>query len=101
MSDVRRSTEGVDRPRSLPHSTLSVDHYRWSSDAAPPSASHASTELTAMPEPTSLTKAVLNKVPQVTIWFWIVKVMATTVGETGADLLTTNLHLGLTVTRRS
>ena len=40
----------------------------------------------------------LNKVPQVTIWFWIVKVLATTVGETGADLLTTNLQLGLTVT---
>lgn len=40
----------------------------------------------------------MNKVPQVTIWFWIVKVLATTVGETGADLLTTNLRLGLTVT---
>jgi uncharacterized membrane-anchored protein len=40
----------------------------------------------------------LNKVPQVTVWFWIIKVMATTVGETGADLLSTNLKLGLTVT---
>ena len=27
----------------------------------------------------------LNKVPQVTIHFWIIKVLATTVGETAAD----------------
>src|SRR5260370_280610 len=29
----------------------------------------------------------LNKVPEVTIYFWIIKVMATTVGETAAELL--------------
>jgi uncharacterized membrane-anchored protein len=40
----------------------------------------------------------LNKVPEVTIYFWIIKVMATTVGETFADLLATRLHLGLTGT---
>ena len=40
----------------------------------------------------------LNKVPEVTIFFWIIKIMATTVGETAADLLNTNLNLGLTVT---
>ena len=28
----------------------------------------------------------LNKVPEVTVYFWIIKVMATTVGETAADL---------------
>ncbi|MEY9964171.1 putative membrane-anchored protein [Streptacidiphilus sp. MAP12-16] len=38
----------------------------------------------------------LNKVPEVTLSFWIVKVLATTVGETAADLLNTHLHLGLT-----
>ena len=27
----------------------------------------------------------LNKVPQVSIYFWIIKIMATTVGETAAD----------------
>jgi uncharacterized membrane-anchored protein len=27
----------------------------------------------------------LNKVPQVTLIFWIIKVMSTTVGETGAE----------------
>lgn len=40
----------------------------------------------------------LSKVPEVTIWFWIIKVLATTVGETAADFLSTNLHLGLTTT---
>jgi uncharacterized membrane-anchored protein len=37
----------------------------------------------------------LNKVPAVTIAFWIIKVCCTTVGETGADFLNFNLHLGL------
>lgn len=39
-----------------------------------------------------------NKVPQVTIFFWIIKIMATTVGETAADYLNFNLNWGLTVT---
>jgi len=39
-----------------------------------------------------------NKVPEVTIYFWIIKVMATTVGETAADLLSMRLDFGLTVT---
>lgn len=40
----------------------------------------------------------LNKVPQVTLIFWIVKIMATTVGETGADFLIFNLGWGLMFT---
>ena len=40
----------------------------------------------------------LNKVPEVTLYFWIIKIMATTVGETAADFLNSNLHLGLTGT---
>jgi len=39
-----------------------------------------------------------SKVPEVTIYFWIIKVLATTVGETAADLLSVRLNLGLTVT---
>ncbi|KAE8896386.1 hypothetical protein PF005_g14703 [Phytophthora fragariae] len=35
------------------------------------------------------------KVPQVTIYFWIIKVLATTVGETFADFLNSNIGLGL------
>jgi len=40
----------------------------------------------------------LNKVPEITIFFWIIKVLCTTVGETAADFLNANLHLGLTGT---
>ena len=40
----------------------------------------------------------LNKVPEVTLYFWIIKVLCTTVGETGADNLNTSLKLGLTNT---
>ena len=40
----------------------------------------------------------LNRVPEVTIYFWIIKVMATTVGETASDLLSVRLNLGLTLT---
>jgi uncharacterized membrane-anchored protein len=40
----------------------------------------------------------LSKVPEVTLYFWIIKIMATTVGETAADFLNTNLKLGLTGT---
>jgi uncharacterized membrane-anchored protein len=39
-----------------------------------------------------------NKVPEITVYFWIIKVMATTVGETAADLLSIRLNLGLTAT---
>ncbi len=40
----------------------------------------------------------LNKVPQVTIFFWGIKTLATTVGETGADYLAVDRGLGLTGT---
>jgi uncharacterized membrane-anchored protein len=37
----------------------------------------------------------LNKVPEVTIYFWIIKILCTTVGETFADYLNVNLGFGL------
>ncbi len=37
----------------------------------------------------------LNKVPAVTAYFWIIKVLGTTVGETAADYLNDTLGLGL------
>ncbi len=40
----------------------------------------------------------LNKVPEVTIWFWIIKILCTTVGESAADFLNYNLNWGLTMT---
>jgi uncharacterized membrane-anchored protein len=39
-----------------------------------------------------------NKVPQVTLGFWAIKVMSTTVGETGADYLAVHVGLGTVVT---
>jgi uncharacterized membrane-anchored protein len=43
-------------------------------------------------------RKMLNKVPEITIFFWIIKILATTVGETAADFLNDNLNLGLTNT---
>jgi len=37
----------------------------------------------------------LSKVPEVTLGFWVIKILATTVGETAADFLSTNLGIGL------
>lgn len=39
-----------------------------------------------------------NRVPQVTADFWIIKLLAVTMGETAADYLNVNLGLGLTTT---
>ena len=36
----------------------------------------------------------INKVPEVTLVFWILKILATTVGETAADVLSTTFKLG-------
>ena len=43
-------------------------------------------------------RTILNKVPEITLYFWIIKILCTTVGETAADFLNVNLNLGLTVT---
>ncbi len=40
----------------------------------------------------------LNKVPEVTIAFWAIKIMSTTVGETGADYLAVHVGLGAAIT---
>lgn len=46
----------------------------------------------------SLASEMLNKVPEVTVIFWIIKIMSTTVGETGADHLAVHAGLGTTLT---
>lgn len=40
-------------------------------------------------------RELLNKVPQITAFFWIIKVLCTTVGETAADYLNIGLNFGL------
>lgn len=46
----------------------------------------------------SLGRQMLNKVPEVTLYFWIIKILCTTVGETAADYLNVDLGFGLTNT---
>jgi uncharacterized membrane-anchored protein len=55
-------------------------------------APHARAAATAGP---SLGRRMLNKVPEVTLYFWIIKVLCTTVGETAADYFNDNLGFGL------
>jgi len=40
---------------------------------------------------------ILSKVPQVTLAFWLIKILATTLGETGGDALSMQLELGYAV----
>jgi uncharacterized membrane-anchored protein len=43
-------------------------------------------------------RTTLNKVPEVTVWFWVIKILCTTVGESLADYINGTLGLGLTDT---
>ncbi len=38
-----------------------------------------------------------SKVPEVTLGFWIVKILATTLGETGGDAVTMSMNFGYAV----
>ena len=51
-----------------------------------------------MPQASSTPSLAFNRVPAVTVDFWIIKLMAVTMGETAADYLAVNLGLGLSVT---
>src|SRR5689334_3900238 len=44
------------------------------------------------------TRLLMSKVPEVTAYFWIIKVLCTTVGEAAADFLNISVNLGLTGT---
>ena len=41
-----------------------------------------------------VTKQALSKVPAVTLGFWVIKILATTLGETGGDTVTMTLNWG-------
>ena len=45
----------------------------------------------------ALARHAISKVPQVTLGFWLVKIVATTLGETGGDWVTMSLNLGYVV----
>jgi uncharacterized membrane-anchored protein len=56
------------------------------------------TTTTTLSVKTISARKMLNKVPEVTLYFWIIKVLCTTVGETASDFLQGNVNLGLTKT---
>ncbi len=45
----------------------------------------------------SESKQILSKVPEVTLVFWVIKILATTLGETGGDAVSMSMHLGYLV----
>ena len=42
----------------------------------------------------TLKKEALSKVPEVTVVFWIIKILATTLGETAGDAVSMSMNLG-------
>jgi uncharacterized membrane-anchored protein len=51
----------------------------------------------AGPAPAESARFVMRKLPHVTLLFWVLKIVATTLGETGGDLLAQTLHVGYLV----
>ena len=47
--------------------------------------------------PQTLSQRALSKVPEVTLVFWIIKILATTLGETGGDAVSMSMNLGYLV----
>ena len=55
-----------------------------------------STLTSRLTAPDSTARRMFNKVPEVTFYFWVIKIMCTTIGETAADYLNDNLGFGST-----
>jgi uncharacterized membrane-anchored protein len=47
--------------------------------------------------PDSPARSVMRKLPHITLLFWVLKIIATTLGETGGDLLSQTMHVGYLV----
>ena len=54
--------------------------------------------MTSIEEPLTRARQMLNKVPEVTVYFWVIKILCTTVGESFADYINETLGFGLTNT---
>lgn len=46
-------------------------------------------------EPDMAPRTMLSKVPEITVWFWVIKILCTTVGESFADWINMTLGVGL------
>src|SRR3954468_12351555 len=57
-----------------------------------------STLTSRLPAADSTARRMFNKVPEVTLYFWVIKIMCTTIGETAADYVNDTLGFGLTNT---
>lgn len=68
----------------------------WPPDAGVMQTVSASVRPPATSIPPGAGRSVISRVPEVTIFFWIIKILATTVGETAADNLNETLGFGLT-----
>src|SRR6185503_6216929 len=79
----RRSTRAASRGRCSP-SRLSRNSHRGG----------ASRNAAVSPMNDILNRQNLSKVPEVTLVFWIIKIAATTLGETGGDTVTMTLNWG-------
>src|SRR6476661_10224719 len=53
--------------------------------------------MNATTQATQATQEALSKVPQVTFVFWLIKIAATTLGETGGDAVSMSMNLGYLV----
>ncbi|MFS0795644.1 hypothetical protein [Microbacterium sp. 1P10AE] len=54
--------------------------------------------MTSTPSPVLPRRNMLSKVPEITVWFWVIKILCTTVGESFADWINVTLGVGLEVT---
>jgi uncharacterized membrane-anchored protein len=54
--------------------------------------------MTTTPDVAQRAHIMLNKVPEVTVYFWVIKILCTTVGESFADYINETLGFGLTNT---
>lgn len=61
-----------------------------------PTMAHDTTTLMGPTRPRA--REMLNKVPEITVWFWVIKILCTTVGESFADWINSTLGVGLTNT---
>jgi uncharacterized membrane-anchored protein len=50
---------------------------------------------TSRTEAVSVSRVMLSKVPEITVWFWVIKILCTTVGESFADWINMTLGVGL------
>jgi uncharacterized membrane-anchored protein len=69
------------------HIKFARNNFGSTADAKRPLIVQQNQDVTAMNE-------TLNKVPEVTLVFWIIKIAATTLGETGGDTVTMTLNWG-------